>query len=132
MKKERVISPTVGEPPEGTWSNCLVVGQQVFIAGMTSRGASFDDVFEEDAYAQARTIFQKISDLMDEAGGSINDLVKIVVYLTDIDDRNAVWQARREFFTGHFPVSTLFEVSRLVRPEMKVEIDAFGMLGCAQ
>ena len=42
--KKRVTSEHVGEPPEGTWSNCLVVGDQVFIAGMTARGNEFDDV----------------------------------------------------------------------------------------
>ncbi len=126
--KRRVISEHVGEPPEGTWSNCLVVGDQVSIAGMTARGASFDaDMDESDAYAQAKAIFQKIEHLMEAAGGSMDDLTKIVVYLTDIDDRDAVWKARREFF----PVSTLFEVNKLVRPEMKVEVDALGTLGCS-
>ncbi|MCH9675460.1 MAG: RidA family protein [Gammaproteobacteria bacterium] len=129
MKKTRVISPKVGEPPEGTWSNCLKIGDQIYVAGMTSRGGQFDDVPSGDAYTQAVTIFRKIADLMEQAGGTMNDLVKIVVYLTDIDDRDAVWKARREFFTEPFPVSTLFEVSRLVRPEMKVEIDAVGILG---
>jgi len=130
-KKRRVISEHVGEPPEGTWSNCLVVSDQVSIAGMTARGASFDgDMGDSDAYAQAKAIFQKIKHLMEAAGGSMDDLTKIVVYLTDIDDRDAVWKARREFFTEPFPVSTLFEVSKLVRPEMKVEVDALGTLGC--
>lgn len=130
-KKRRVISEHVGEPPEGTWSNCLVVGDQVSIAGMTARGSEFDgDMGESDAYAQAKAIFQKIKHLMEAAGGSMDDLTKIVVYLTDIDDRDGVWRARREFFTEPFPVSTLFEVSKLVRPEMKVEVDALGTLGC--
>ena len=51
-KKKRVSSPKVGEPPEGTWSNCLVVGDQVFIAGMTARGGTFDDVPGGSAYDQ--------------------------------------------------------------------------------
>ena len=98
---------------------------------MTARGASFDgDMGDSDAYEQAKAIFQKIKHLMEAAGGSMDDLTKIVVYLTDIDERDAVWKARREFFTEPFPVSTLFEVSKLVRPEMKVEVDALGTLGC--
>lgn len=126
--KRRVISPHVGEPPAGTWSNCLVAGNQVFIAGMTARGNDFDDMKESGAYEQAVAILTKIRHLMEAAGGSIDDLVKVVIYLTDIDDREAVWKARREFFTEPFPVSTLFEVSKLVRPEMKVEIDAVAIL----
>ena len=126
--KRRVISEHVGEPPPGTWSNCLVVGKQVFIAGMTARGNEFNDMHESGAYEQAVAILTKIRHLMEKAGGGIDDLVKVVIYLTDIDDREAVWKARREFFKEPFPVSTLFEVSRLVRPEMKVEIDAVAIL----
>ena len=126
--KRRITSPHVGEPPAGTWSNCLVVGNQVFVAGMTARGNEFDDVTESGAYEQAVAILGKIKHLMEAAGGSIDDVVKVVIYLTDIGDRDAVWKARREFFTEPFPVSTLFEVSKLVRPEMKVEIDAVGVL----
>ena len=96
---------------------------------MTSRGDEFDDVAGGAVYDQAVTIFRKIEWLMDTAGGTIDDVVKLVIYLTDIDDRDAVWQARRQFFSEPFPVSTLFEVSRLVCPEMKVEIDAIGILG---
>lgn len=129
--KRRIVSPQVGEPPAGTWSNCLVIGTDVYIAGMTARGDEFDDVAETGAYEQTVAILTKIKHLMDEAGGSIDDLVKVVIYLTDIDDREAVWKARREFFKEPFPVSTLFEVSKLVRPEMKVEIDAVAVLHSA-
>ena len=126
--KQRITSEHVGEPPAGTWSNCLTVGTQVFIAGMTARGDEFDQMRESSAYDQAVAILTKIQHLMEAAGGSINDLVKVVIYLTDINDREAVWKARRAFFAEPFPVSTLFEVSKLVRPEMKVEIDAIGVL----
>src|SRR3546814_12086064 len=110
MKKERIASPHVAEPPEGTWSNCLVVGDQVFIAGMTARGDSFDEMAEMDAYTQARAILTKIRHLMEAAGGAMDDIVRVTIYLIDIADREAVWKARREFFTGDFPVSTLIEV----------------------
>lgn len=126
--KRRVTSDHVGEPPPGTWSNCLVVGNQAFVAGMTARGDEFDDVTDGSAYDQAMAIFMKIKRLLEAAGGGIDDVVKVVIYLTDINDREAVWKARREFFTEPFPVSTLFEVSKLVRPEMKVEVDAIAIL----
>lgn len=130
-KKRRVTNPHVGEPPTDTWSNCLVIGNQVFIAGMTARGADFDDMPADDAYAQAVAIFRKIKHLMEAAGGAMDDVVKVLIYLTDIGDRDAVWQARREFFTGDYPVSTLIEISKLVRPELTVEIEAIGILGSA-
>lgn len=132
MKKQRKISAHVGEPPENTWSNCLVIGDQVFIAGMTARGAEFDgEINAKDAYAQAQAIFTKIKHLMEEAGGCMDDVVKVLIYLTDINDRDAVWKARREFFSGDYPVSTLIEISKLVRPELCVEIEAIGILGAS-
>ncbi|MBL4721893.1 MAG: RidA family protein [Alphaproteobacteria bacterium] len=132
MKKRRIISEKVGEPPKDTWSNCLVIGDQVFIAGVTARGDTFDGAVDgNDAYEQAVAILTKIKHLMEEAGGCMDDVVKVLIYLTNIDDRDAVWKARREFFTGDYPVSTLIEISKLVRPELCVEIEAIGILGAS-
>jgi enamine deaminase RidA (YjgF/YER057c/UK114 family) len=131
MKKRRITSEHVAEPPPDTWSNCLVVGDQVFIAGMTARGGDFGGIDGTDAYQQAMAIFTKIKHLMEAAGGSIDDVVKLNIFLTDIADREKIWQARREFFSGDYPVSTLLEVSELVMPEMKVEIEALGILGAS-
>lgn len=125
----RVISPDVGEPPAETWSNCLVVGNQVFIAGMTARSAEFDVVSDGVEYEQARTIFTKIKNLMTEAGGSMADIVKVNIFVTDITKRKEVWRARAEFFSGNFPVSTLVEVSALALPDMVVEVEAVGFIG---
>jgi enamine deaminase RidA (YjgF/YER057c/UK114 family) len=82
-------------------------------------------------YEQARAVFTKIQHLMEAAGGRMDDLVKVVIYVTDIKRREEVWQARREFFSGAFPVSTLIEISALAAPELLVEIDAIGILGAA-
>lgn len=132
MQKRQVTHPQVGEPPEDTWSNCLVIDRHVYIAGMTARGQTFDGAIgSTDAYGQAVEIFTKIKHLMEAAGGCMDDVVKVLIYLTDINDRDAVWKARREFFHGSYPVSTLIEVSKLVRPELCVEIEAVGMLGAA-
>lgn len=128
-KINRIISPDVGEPPPETWSNCLVVGNQVFIAGMTARSAEFDLVGEGAEYEQAHAIFTKIKNLMIAAGGSMADIVKVNIFVTDIAKREEVWRARREFFSGNFPVSTLVEVSALALPEMLVEVEAVGFIG---
>jgi 2-iminobutanoate/2-iminopropanoate deaminase len=128
LSKKRIRAASVGEPPEGTWSNCLVVGRHVYIAGMTARSDEFNRIVGETAYDQAKVIFSKIEALIEAAGGSMADIVKVNVFLTDIGDREQVWKARREFFAGDFPVSTLLEISRLVHPDMLVEIEAVGYL----
>ena len=132
MEIRRVSAADVGEPPPGTWSNCLVVGDQVFIAGMTARSADFDTVGETGEYEQAKVILNKIKSLIEEAGGGMEDIVKVNIFVTDITKREEVWRARREFFEGDFPVSTLVEVSALALPEMVVEIEAVGFLGAGK
>jgi 2-iminobutanoate/2-iminopropanoate deaminase len=121
----RAVSPEVGEPPAGTWSNCLVAGGIAYIAGMTARG----DAENGDEYVQAKAILGKIRHLIEAAGGKMTDIVKVTIFVTDITQREKVWQARREFFTGNFPVSTLVQVAALATPSLRVEIDAIAHLG---
>ena len=128
--KQRISSPHVSEPPPHTWSNCLVVGNQVFTAGMTARTGT-EVTGSSSMYEQARAVFSKIKHLIEAAGGHIDDVVKVNIFVTDITRREEVWQARREFFSGNFPVSTLVEVSALAAPELLVEIEAVAILGAA-
>ena len=121
----RAISPDVSEPAAGTWSNCLVVGGISYLAGMTARGA------EGDEYAQAKAIFTKIRHLVEAAGGSMADIVKVTIFVTDISQREKVWQARREFLTGNVPASTLVQVAALAEPSLKVEIEAVAHIGAS-
>jgi enamine deaminase RidA (YjgF/YER057c/UK114 family) len=121
----RATSPEVPEPPTGTWSNCLVVGGIAYLAGMTAGGA------EGDEYAQAKVIFTKIRHLLEAAGGAMADILKVTIFVTDISQREKVWQARREFFTGNFPASTLVQVAALANPSLKVEIEAVAHIGAS-
>lgn len=125
----RVTSPDAPEPPPETWSNCLVVGQVAYIAGLTARAPDGSAQGGLDDYGQAKAIFTKIKALVEAAGGQMGDVVKINVYVTDIRRREQVWKARQEFFTGNFPVSTLVEVSKLADPAITVEIEAVAHLG---
>ena len=123
----RAISPEVPEPSPGTWSNCLVAGGVAYLAGMTARGEE-----PGDEYAQAKAIFTKIRHLVEAAGGSMADIVKVTIFVTDISQREKVWHARRESFTGNFPASTLVQVAALADPSIKVEIEAVAHIGASQ
>ena len=125
---KRAISPQVAEPAEGTWSNCLVVDGVAYIAGMVSRGSD-GKVVSGDEYEQAKMIFLKIKNLVEAAGGAMADVVKVTIFVTDITQREKVWRARREFFTGNFPASTLVQVAALAEPSLKVEIEAIAHIG---
>lgn len=127
MSIRRVTSPTVPEPPPERWSNCLVSDGIAYVSGMTARSGSA--VSGSDEYEQSKVIFSKIKGMVEAAGGAMADVVKITVYVTNIKNNTKVWAARREFFSGDFPASTLVEVSALAAPEILVEIEAIAHIG---
>jgi enamine deaminase RidA (YjgF/YER057c/UK114 family) len=120
----RAVSAQVSEPQPETWSNCLVANGTAYVAGMTASGGDLTD-----EYTQAKAIFSKIKHLVEAAGGAMADIVTVTIFVTDITQREKVWQARREFFTGNFPCSTLVQVAALANPSLKVEINAIAHIG---
>jgi len=131
MAINRVISDRVKEPVAKTWSNCLVIGSQVFVSGMTAHDLEGNVAGGTDMYSQARQTFDKIKALMEAAGGSMNDIVKMTIFVTDISQRKEVWRAREEYFSGNFPACSLIGISALATPELTVEIEAVGFLGAS-
>ena len=127
--KKRIISPKVPEPAPGLWSNCVRAGGFIFISGQVARSSVSAAPEASDEYGQARIIFGKIRDLVEAAGGRMDDVVKITIYVVNIKNNKEVWRARKEFFTGDFPASTLVEVRSLASPEILLEIDAVAWLG---
>jgi enamine deaminase RidA (YjgF/YER057c/UK114 family) len=131
QKKQRFISPNVAEYPPGHWSNCLRVGDTVYISGTTSRANDLKTIQGNGAYEQAKVVFSKIRHCIEAAGGRTDDIVKLVIYVTNIRDNTEIWRARREFFSGDFPTSTLVQVAALASPEILLEIDAIAHVGCS-
>lgn len=132
MKKQRILAPTVTEPSPGMWSNCLRVGDMTYISGLTARAPDGQTILGEDAHEQAQLIFTRMRDVMVAAGGCMDDIVKMTIFVTDITQNSGVWKARKEFFSGDFPACSLVEVSALATPRILVEIEAFGHIGCSQ
>ena len=81
-----------------------------------------------DPAEQTHKVMQNIKLLIEEAGGTMNHLVKIVVYITDIKNREAIYQVIGEYIKNVHPVSTGLVVERLARPEWLVEIDATAVI----
>jgi enamine deaminase RidA (YjgF/YER057c/UK114 family) len=105
----------------------LVVDGIAYLAGMIARGD--DGLVVGDEYQQAKLIFAKIGALLEAAGGAMADVVRLAIFVTDISQREQVWRARREVFTGSFPVSTLVQVAALADASVKVEIEAIAHIG---
>ena len=126
MSIEQILSPEVTEPAPGMWSNCLKVGDTVYVSGLTARDKSLNAA-GGDEYAQAKLIFSRMGSLVQAAGGSLRDVVKLTIFVTNIGNREQVWRARKEAFDGAFPACTLVEVSKLA-PGIAVEIEAVAVL----
>lgn len=131
MKKQRFIADTVREPAERMWSNCLRVDDLVFISGMTARGSDGQTIDGADEYEQSKVIFDKIKALVEAAGGVMDDIVKMTIFVTNMANNSHVWKARQEYFTGDFPACTLVEVAGLAKPEILLEIEAIAVVGAS-
>lgn len=132
MAIKRVISSKVKEAPPKTWSNCLVTGDQFFVSGMTAHDLEGNVAGGKDMYSQSRQVFEKIQALVEAAGATMNDIVKMTIFVTNISERKEVWRAREEFFTGNFPACSLIGISALATPELKVEIEATGFINASK
>jgi len=124
--RHRIVAPEIPEPPPGLWSNCIKVGQQVFISGLVAYENG--KVVSESAGDQAQYIFSAMKKYMEAAGGSLANIATMTVFVTNLDDRPAILEARRRVFSGDFPCSTLIKVSALIDPGLHVEINAVGIL----
>ncbi|MEO8856055.1 MAG: Rid family hydrolase [Burkholderiaceae bacterium] len=128
---QRIRSALVPDLPSASWTNGWRVGNEVVMSGMTGHPATREAASMDkplDAYAQTLLVLGKLEALLQAVGGHRHNIVKTVVYVTHIADKDEVGRARREFFGAHFPCSTLVGVRDLVFPELRVEIDAWARL----
>ena len=129
MPKTRIVSPAVAEAPPGRWSNAIRAGEFLFISGQVSRANDGKTMEGKGEYEQSKIIFTRIKNLVEAAGGTLDDVARVTIYVVDIKKNTEVWRARQEFFKGDFPASTLVQVAALGTPEVLVEIEAIAHIG---
>lgn len=114
--------------PISHYTDAVHAGPYLFVSGCAPTDGEGAVVGRGDVVAQARQVFDNMRQVLEHAGGSFSDVVKVTVYLTDIDDREAIDVVRRQVFGDRRPASTLIEVSRLALDGMAIEVEAVAFL----
>lgn len=131
----RVSSVMPGQLPAESarrtvYSYGVLAGDPLHISGMVSFDADANIVGEGDIAAQTEQVFQNMRAVVEEAGGTMDDIVSTTTYLTDVTDSPVVNEARARHFTGTvLPTHTVVGVAALARPQFLVEIAAVAWLG---
>jgi len=116
--------------PRGSYSVVTISqpGRMVFIAGQTASDPEGNIVGVRDARAQTRYILGKIKRAVEAAGGTINDLVAMNIFTTDVRYHRDINETRREVLGSNFPTSTMVQVVALARPELMLEVNAIAVI----
>lgn len=110
-------------PPISHYCDAVRWGDILYISGIPPLDVK-GRVVSEDPAAQARQVFENMKLVLDAAGATFADVLKVTVYLTDVNDRTKINPVRQEYFGAARPASTLIGIGELAIPGMKVEIEA--------
>lgn len=111
-------------PPISHYTDAVRYGDVLYVSGCGPLDADMNLVGGNDVAAQTRQVLTNLQKILEAAGASFADILKVTVYLTDVNDREKINPVRREFFGDAKPASTLIGVAALAIPGMKVEIEA--------
>ena len=114
--------------PISHFSDAVIGGDTLYVSGLVATNEAGDVVGAGDVVEQTRQIFRNLKRILDTAGATPADVVKVTIFMRDVDQRPLINPVRQEFFGPHRPASTLVEISRLVRDELLLEIEAVAHL----
>ena len=128
--KQQITSDKIRQP-NGHFSQATVIearGKLVFISGMTSRRADGLIAGIGDVEAQTKQVCENLKAAVEAAGGSMDDIVRVDVYVRNMEHFDKIHKVRREYFKAPAPASTMVEICKMTSPEYLIEINAIAVL----
>ena len=114
--------------PISHYTDAVRAGELLFVSGIVPVDGAGRLVGGDDVVAQARAVFDSLRVVLAAAGASPGDVLKVTVFLADVEDRARINPVRQAFFGDARPASTLVEISRLAIPGAKIEVEAVAVL----
>ena len=131
MSRKQIQSDKIRQP-SGHFSHAISVeakGRLVFISGMTARRADGTIAGVGDIEAQTRQVCENLKSAVEAAGGTMDDVCRVDVYVRNMEHFEKIHKVRREYFKSPPPASTMVEVTKMTSPEYLIEINAIAVLG---
>ncbi|WP_311969781.1 RidA family protein [Pseudomonas baltica] len=125
--KHEIFVPGMG-PPLSHYCDAVAIGELLFVSGILPLDDQSQLVGGDDAQAQAEQVFARLEQVLAAVGAQYADIVKVTLFLTDVNDRAAINGVRKRYFAQSRPASTLVEVSGLITPGARLEVEAIARL----
>lgn len=130
MAKEQINTENLRQP-NGHFSQATTieaVGKLVFVSGMTARKPDGTIAGVGNVEIQTRQVIENIQSALKEAGGSLDDVCRVDVYVRNMEHFDSIHKIRREYFKPPLPASTMVEITKMTSPEYLIEINAIAVV----